>query len=303
MKRFTAALTCLGLLAACAASSDPPSQAADESPRSQQSGSPSPTPSADPIPVEDGAFAFVAIGDSGSAFDSQYDVADRMCRWRKRHRFDHVFTTGDNIYPAGEQSDFQEAFFAPYDCLLDKGVRWHAALGNHDIVTDNGRPELDEPAFGIRARNYVVRIQGVRFVIANSNAMKMPWLRRNTRAEEGDRWTIVIFHHPVFSAGDSHGPTPGFAERLTGLFSKRGVDLVLNGHDHVYSLSKPVGGVRYIVTGGGGATLNGCRYAATVTKCVSRNHFLYITVNDQKIRIYALPARGQAFDTLMTTEI
>ncbi len=286
----------LALLGACASKGDGPTQAA--------SGSPSPTASPSPTPpIGDGSFAFVAIGDWGSALDGQFDVADRMCRWRQKHPFDHVFTTGDNIYPSGQPSAFDEAFFEPYDCLLEEGVRWHAALGNHDIVTDNGRPELDEPAFGIRARNYVVRKQGVRFVIADSNAMRMRWLRRHTRAEEGDRWTIVLFHHPVFSAGDSHGPTPGFAERLSELFAKRGVDLVLNGHDHVYSLSKPVGGVRYIVTGGGGASLNGCRHAVTVTKCESRYHFLYISVDDQKIKIYAVPARGEPFDTVTTSGI
>jgi hypothetical protein len=73
-------------------------------------------------------------------------------------------------------------------------------LGNHDIVTNNGSPELDEPAFGMHRRNYVVRASGVRFVFANSNGIRKKWLRRVTRVEGGDNWTVVSFHHPVLFA-------------------------------------------------------------------------------------------------------
>lgn len=219
-----------------------------------------------------------------------------MCRWRTKHRFDDVFTTGDNIYPIGDPDLFEPYFFDTYDCLLSRGVRWHAALGNHDIVIDEGEAELSEPAFGFEGRNYVVDVDGVRFVIADSNNLKLRFLRRHTRRSPDVRATIVLFHHPVMSAGDSHGPTPGIAERVLGLFSDRGVDLVLNGHDHVYSVSKAVGGVRYVVTGGGGAKLNGCRAAIGIVRCESRYHFLYVVAGSDSLTVAAVPASGRPFD-------
>lgn len=254
----------------------------------------------EPITVTDGDFNFVAIGDWGSGLQAEMEVADRMCRWRDKHPFDLVVTSGDNIYPSGHPDDFESKFFEPHACLLDAGVKWHAALGNHDIVTNNGQPEINEPAFGMRKRNYVVRKGTVRFVFADSNDLNMGFLRRKLPAEEGDRWTVVAFHHPVYTGGTGHGPTPGFAEKLKDLFRDTGVDLVINGHDHVYSATERIGGVRYVVTGGGGAILKGCRPQPRVVRCEGRYHFLYVTVTDEKLTVYAIPANGAPFHRFAT---
>lgn len=268
-----------------------PSSTADASPN------PEPTPSPTPSPGGRDAAAFAVIGDWGAGTEQQQDVADRMCRWRQRRSFDHVFTTGDNIYPDGRGSNFEPFFFDVYGCLFDAGVRWHAALGNHDVVLENGAAELNEPAFGLKARNYVVRKFGVRFVVVDSNDLNMRFLRKQTRTRSGDRFTVVLMHHPVFSGGDSHGPTPGLAERVGELFSRRGVDLVFSGHDHVYSASRVVAGVRYVVTGGGGAGSNGCRSSVAIVSCVSRYHFIYVKVFDDRLKVRAVPRSGVPFET------
>ncbi|MDQ3956152.1 MAG: hypothetical protein M3285_11465, partial [Actinomycetota bacterium] len=111
----------------------------------------SPVGSTPGVPV--GAFA--VIGDFGEGSLGQINVAARMCEWRQTHPFDDVYTTGDNIYPVGRREFFREKFFRPYACLFREGVDWHAALGNHDWATENGRPELEEPRFGMKGRNYV----------------------------------------------------------------------------------------------------------------------------------------------------
>ena len=90
------------------------------------------------------------------------------------------------------------------DSLFDREVRFRATLGNHDIITRNGRPELNEARFGMNGRNYVVREGGVRFVMVDSNDLRRRWLRGALQAEEGDRWTVVVFHHPVYSSS-KHG--------------------------------------------------------------------------------------------------
>jgi hypothetical protein len=238
---------------------------------------------------------FVVIGDWGTGLDSSARVAKRMCKWRKNHRFDLVLTTGDNIYPDGAATYFDDNFFDPFSCLLEDGVRWRSALGNHDVITANGRPELDEPAFGMRARNYVTRLSGVRFVVANSNDIRRRWLRRKLGAEEGDLWTVVSFHHPVFSPGE-HGSTPGFADWMPKLFARKGVDLVVNGHDHLYGRTRPVRGVRYVVTGGGGATFYACHDEPKVVVCKRRHHFLYVRVTAGEMVVRAVSAGGAILD-------
>lgn len=250
--------------------------------------------------ADPGYFNFAVIGDFGTGGDEQAAVAQRMCKWRANHPFGDVFTTGDNIYDSGEEKYFERRFWKPYACLLDAGVKWHATLGNHDIIANDGRDELNEPTFGMKARNFVVRRNGVRFVMVDSNALRMGWIRRHLRSKPGDRWTIVVFHHPVFSPSTAHGSAPGLRELLSPLFRRRGVDLVLNGHDHLYSVTKPLKKIRYLVTGGGGRGLYPCGKAGFSAVCVERNHFVYVHAGRTRLRVRAVPAKGRVFHRFRT---
>lgn len=253
------------------------------------------------LPATDASpFKFAVLGDWGTGLDSSQRVADKMCKWRDDHPFNDVITAGDNIYPGGAAEDFQSNFFDPFNCLLDAGALWHSTLGNHDVVTDGGQPELDEPAFGFDGRNYVFRVSGVRFVMFNSNKVRRKWLRRSLRAEDGDRWTIVVFHHPVFSPGP-HGSTSGFSDWMPRLFKRRGVDLVLNGHDHLYAVTKSLNKIRYVVTGGGGASKYDCHPEWFTAKCKERHHFLYVKAGEDEIKVRAVPPKGPPFHTFVTT--
>jgi hypothetical protein len=262
-------------------------------------GSPAPPRSLGSAPA---LLRFAVIGDFGTGSSIQSGVANRMCRWRRSRPFDLVITTGDNIYPDGAARYFEPNFFQPYECLLDDGVSFRATLGNHDVATDNGAPELGEPAFGIPRRNYVFRNAGVRFVMVNSNQIRRDWLRRATRAQAGDLWTVVAFHHPVFSPG-THGSTPGFRPWMPRLFRKRGVDVVFNGHDHLYAVSKPIRRIRYVVTGGGGAGLYSCHDRWFSAICRELHHFSYVRVGAERIRVTAVPRRGEPFHSFATTGV
>ena len=215
-KRFGgAAFWCFAFLAgSLVACSDDPTLPAGPEPSESTStlGSkaaplPSSPPPSSPSKTSDAELDFAVIGDYGTGNLNQLAVAARMCAWRENHPFDLVITTGDNVYPEATPDRFEATFFDPYECLFQEGVQWRASLGNHDWAADEGQHVLEEPAFGMPDENYVLRESGVRFVIANSNEMDRQWLRSALPAEKGDRWTVVAFHHPVFSPG-FHGSHP-----------------------------------------------------------------------------------------------
>lgn len=303
MRRQTLTGTCAALLgaalllAACAQDPAPPAAGATPSPKASTPG-PSPSPTESPPATE--KLRFAVIGDWGAATSFEEDVADRMCRWREKHSFKLVVTTGDNVYPDGRAGNFRSSFYRPMECLLAGGVRFRSVLGNHDVMTDGGKPELTEDRFGFKGRNYVFRKRGVRFVMADSNSLDEEWLRDALAPAEGDRWTVVVFHHPVFSPGTGHGSTPGFRDSLPDLFARKGVDLVLNGHDHIYAVSEPRKKIRYVVTGGGGAYLYGCEDKGFVDACKARHHFLYVVADDEDMRVRAVPTEGNPFDDFTT---
>ena len=290
------------LVGACAPPSDGPGpRQATSSATPTQTQTPLPTPSPSPTPTRPPRLRFAVIGDYGSGFVSQQLVADRMCEWREEHGFRLVVTTGDNTYPDGAREHFQQKFFGPYDCLLREGVRFRASLGNHDHQTRRGRDVIEEPAFGMPSRNFVIRTKGVRFVVADSTGMDREWLSEATRARSDDRWTIVVFHHPVYTAGTYKESAAALRPELPRLFQERGVDLVLNGHDHLFFASKSLRKIRYVVTGGGGATLYRCTDAWYAAACQARNHFLYVVAGNERITVRAVPISGPPFHRFATT--
>lgn len=246
-------------------------------------------------------FHFLAIGDWGTGTETQYKLGARMCDLRQQVPFDLLITAGDNIYETGSRSDFKAKFYDPFDCLLDKGVQFRATLGNHDVVTNNGRPELNEPRFGMRGRNYVLREEGVRFVMVDSNQLRRRWLRRALRPEDGDRWTIVAFHHPVYSSSSHHPSTDEYRFFMPPMFEKWGVDLVITGHTHVYAVTKPLHKIRYVTTGGGSASLHDCTPRWYTERCEERNQFLSIMAGKDEISVAAIAPSGVAIDRFSTT--
>lgn len=313
MKRFFVTVLLLGGLAGCAGDDDTFPRARANlatTPAVTPTGSPAPTSSPDPSATSAPGpsstppappFRFLAIGDFGTGTPKQHAVADRMCAVRERRPFELVVTTGDNVYDEGHPDRFDETFFDPYRCLFNAGVRFRATLGNHDIKTDGGRPELEEPAFGFNGRNYVFSRGGVRFVMVDSNDVDFDWLRSALVPEATDRWTVVSFHHPVYATGE-YGPTPGLTPRLPRMFRRKGVDLVLNGHEHQYSVTRNLRGIRYVVTGGGGASVRDCGAPAWFTAtCIERSHFLEIVAGPDRLEVKAVPVRGPAIHRFSTS--
>src|SRR5690606_13814168 len=79
---------------------------------------------------------------------------------------------------------------------------------------------------------------GVRFVSVNANAPlggpdQALWLDRVLTAST-ERWTVVTFHQPIFSGSEGRD---NIATRTwwRPVLEKHDVDLVLQGHDHVYA--------------------------------------------------------------------
>ena len=82
-----------------------------------------------PMPQIRGGTVFALMGDSGSGDQAQQAVAQAMLTYfNTARRFAFVLMLGDNLY----DDDYTNEFSVPYKPLLDRGVKFYAALGNHD---------------------------------------------------------------------------------------------------------------------------------------------------------------------------
>ena len=259
---------------------------------------------------------FAALGDFGTGEADQLAVAEQMCLRRADYPFNHVVTTGDNVYASGEIQDFDEDFYIPYACLFEEGVDFHAVLGNHDLKTLEGEGQIAEPRFGMLGRYYTWGLGPVTFVMFDSQAIdaeldadteldadsQYQWVMNEIEQAQDSEWTVAVFHDPVYSTGERHGSKPGWDEAIAEPFSEAGVDLVLNGHDHNFQWGEE-DGVTYVVTGGGGAALYPCQepFVEPMENCLEEHHFVEVVVSGDSMTVKAISKEGELLDTVSVT--
>jgi 3',5'-cyclic AMP phosphodiesterase CpdA len=208
------------------------------------------------LPNRPDSLKFAAMGDNGTGDQQQYDVANQMNAWHMRFPYDLVIMLGDNVYGGQKPADFLRKFERPYKALSDAGVRFYAALGNHDDPT----ADVAYPPFDMEGqRYYTYARQNVRFFVLDSNYLdprQVAWLDSALNAAT-EPWKICYFHHPLYSDGGRHGSEVDLRVRLEPLFLKYGVQVVYSGHDHIYERIKPQKGISYFVSGAGGELRQG----------------------------------------------
>jgi hypothetical protein len=240
---------------------------------------------------------FGVMGDMGYGSPAQFAVAKQLAGWRP----DLVLTVGDNVYMNATEEDFDEKFFKPYGAQM-ANTPFYPALGNHDLRTDNGAPYLKAFALPGNERYYAFDDGPARFWVLDSNQPLHPgsaqyeWLAADAAASDAP-WKFAFLHHPPYSSG-LHGQEGRNRRWLPPLFSKLGFAAVFAGHDHHYERSKPIDGVTYIVTGGGGALLYGAGELPFQATRATRHEFVGVSIYEDTLAIVAIDDKGEAIDAV-----
>jgi len=264
---------------------------------------------------KDVPFSFAVVGDSRSGIEQHRRVIDRM----SQEVPDFVLGTGDMVDEGYRQEQWQQ-FFDIETQLLRNNV-YFPALGNHDRqgrgrTADSYRAYFSVPENGgDTERYYAFTYAASRFLVLDSNAYSFAltdqtaWIERElvaTRQDPAIHHIFIVMHHPPFSVS-LHGGATDLRERWTPLFEAYGVTAVFSGHDHVYERAEH-NGVRYFVSGGGGAPLYPRRSKpnpidlAAVKKFERALHFLRVTVTGDRVEVTAVRADGTTIETQAWTD-
>jgi hypothetical protein len=208
-----------------------------------------------PLPNSPDSVKFAAIGDNGTGDRPQYEIAQQMTNAHATFPFDLVIMLGDNLYGGQRPADFVRKFEQPYAALLSAGVRFRASLGNHD------RPEnISYKPFNMNGqRYYTYANRNVRFFALDSTQLdsrQLAWIDASLRDARED-WKICYFHHPLYSNARRHGSSVDLRVLLEPIFIRYGVNVVFQGHDHVYERLNPQKGIYYFVSGSAGQLRKG----------------------------------------------
>ena len=201
------------------------------------------------LPNKDGSVKFAVLGDTGTGGSDQIAVGKQLAAFRGMFKFDFALLLGDNLYGSEGPRDYNRKFEVPYKTLLDGGVKFYAALGNHDDPN-----QRNYKLFNMNGERYYSfkpsLTSNVRFFALDSNYMdprQLEWLEKELSGSGSD-WKIAFFHHPPYASG-RHGSDEILRDQLEPLFIKHGVNVVLTGHEHFYERIKPQKGVQYFVMG------------------------------------------------------
>ena len=241
---------------------------------------------------------FVSVADTGTGTKGQYAVANAMNFYHQQNPYNLVVLAGDNIYNNGEIEKINQVFELPYQPLLKNGVKFHACLGNHDIRTDNGVPQVKYPGFNMQGRYYTFTQNQVQFFAldTNNNAdwqNKLIWLEKELSSSQNP-WKIVFCHHPIYSSGQ-YGSNKNFIKIFTPLFKKYNVQLYINGHEHNYERTSSINGTTYLICGAGAGNRPVGRSSWTEYS-TSNLSFAAYNVYPDKIEISGIDTKNRVFD-------
>jgi 3',5'-cyclic AMP phosphodiesterase CpdA len=255
----------------------------------------------------DRTFSFTVIGDSGLGSTEQAAVADRMVALDPHF----VLHTGDVVYPDGQAAGYDPYFFQPYQALMQRAPVF-PTLGNHDYHVQRGQPYID--AFhlphnnpGNTERYYSFDWGNAHFTALDFNAgpdpAQLEWLESDL-ASTDKPWKFVFYHQAIYSSGP-HGTESWVAawrQLLAPIFEQHEVDIVFNGHDHIYERTHPINGVVYIVSGGGGGPLYRVIPQSFSAYAAAKYHTVFVTLDGCALTLQALEPDGTVLDTMTLTK-
>jgi hypothetical protein len=144
---------------------------------------------------------------------------------------------------------------------------------------ENGGPAAGGPAAEVlMGANYFFTYGNALIMVLQGNPWhtadyaldeQIQWMRYVVNKHGENRWKIVALHQGFYMV--SYKPIHGY-QKLMPAFDELGIDLVLNGHNHVYTRSKPIKNYQPVEKGEGtvyitGGTISGnCAWGGYIYK-------------------------------------
>ena len=238
-----------------------------------------------------GDFEFVVIGDTRPHFESDdFRLFEGLITKINALKPALVINLGDLIYGYGPRS--KEKQWDKYQQVIRTiEAPYYQVPGNHDTHSKAAR-KIYASRFGKFYQSF--DYQDCHFVLLDNTEQErwgylgpaeLAWLKADLQQTRA-RSVFVFFHFPVW---EPERITPKYYEfwtqTLHPLFKQSRVRAVFAGHYHAYGPTREFDGIRYFISGGGGAELR-----PEYKKAGGEHHFMKVKVS------------GDAFDVRVITE-
>jgi 3',5'-cyclic AMP phosphodiesterase CpdA len=271
-------------------------------------------------------FSFVYFGDAQNDLKSRWSRVVREA-YSDAPKAAFMLHAGDLINRAESDSEWGEWFYAASH--LHRMIPCVPTPGNHEYkagkslagipitstLTHHWRPMFTLPTNGpkgLEETTYWFDYQGVRFVSLNSNVeylVQAEWVNK-LLADNPRKWTIITFHHPLFSSKEGRD-NPLLRAAWQPVFDRHKVDLVLQGHDHTYARTglmkdenvptgvgarSPQAGTVYVVSVSGPKMYDLGRRPFMNRAAEDTQLYQIISIDGDELRYEARTAIGEVYD-------
>ena len=235
---------------------------------------------------------FLVYGDNRNGADTER----RLVEAARRESAELALHTGDMVADGENDDDWLSFFTIERPLMAELPV--FTAIGNHELHGDPTATHFRRffvlPERGRERLYYTFRWGPARFIALDGNgrfAEQAAWLAEVLAAAEaaGERDVFVFLHQPPLSTGRHCGAGTRQAEWVA-LFERYHVRAVFAGHDHAYARMER-NGVRYYVSGGGGAPQYDERLDCNAADIAARraysaeHHYLVATLRGDELEV------------------
>ena len=205
-----------------------------------------------------GDFTFVLAGDPQIGAGKFY--ADRD-KWEKAlgtikkqvPQMSFLYSLGDQVNEYTSKSELEYSGYIERENA--KGITFATLIGNHDSQANSysqhfALPNLQAEGKTEAGSNYYFVYNNTLFIQLNSNNMNTAEHKATIEKaiemtkNQNIRWKVVGFHHAIYSAA-THANDDDIIKRRAeypALMKQYGIDLIVAGHDHVYTRSRMMDG-------------------------------------------------------------
>lgn len=262
-------------------------------------------------------FSFTALGDSRNGLT----VWNQVSNLTNDRNSDLSLFMGDIVDDGGSSSNWNN-WLNNGVAFLENNVVYHT-LGNHEANSTQTYQNIFElPKVNGSNLYYSFTYGNAVFICLNSenagSQAQTDWLINTLSVANINpdiKWKIIFFHKPFYPIGTQNGPmNPSFGTWWKA-FDDFGVDLIINGHYHIYERTKPINrkisttspvaeygsepgqGRCQIITGAAGAPLStgALNWAIEVYK--SKNNFCMFKINEAVLTGLAYDNYGALIDS------
>ncbi|WP_316834208.1 metallophosphoesterase family protein [Pedobacter nutrimenti] len=193
-------------------------------------------------PVNTKKFSFLAIGDSRTGLNIWNQVASLA----DTKAPDFTIFSGD-IVNSGKSTADWDNWFNNGKTFIENNLIFHS-MGNHDaasVPTYQNVFELPKSVPETGTNLYYAFTYGdAVFISLNSedaaSTEQYNWLLNTLKTNATKKWKIIFFHKPFYTVGGHAGEMDPYFSTWWKAFDDYGVDLIVNGHDHMYERTKPL---------------------------------------------------------------